>query len=134
MKIKQFHIMAFFISAVFFFGGMIPKAFSHSKNAAEVYQYEDTRQLVELVIEAGKLFEQIGPAAFESFKEQDSKWFNNQHYLFVYNLLGNSIFHPVEPELVGKNLMNFGRYFDFRHQFYDYLRFANYRFFRDRNT
>ncbi len=107
MKKSLFPIWTGLIFALVFFLGMIPRAFAQNENSAEIYQYQDTRQLVKLVNEAATLFEKIGPAAFESFRQENSMWFNDQHYLFIYDLLGNCIFHPVEPELVGKNLMNF---------------------------
>jgi signal transduction histidine kinase len=71
------------------------------------YLYQYTKRLVRLVDEAADLMEKRGQAVFEEFGRKGSKWFNDKHYLFVYDISGTCLFHPVEPELVGKNLMSF---------------------------
>ncbi len=70
------------------------------------YLYEDTRQLVRLVEDAAKLIETRGDQAFAEFGVRGSRWFDNTHYLFVYDLNGINLFHPMTPELVGRNVMN----------------------------
>ena len=69
------------------------------------YFYEDTRQLVALVEDAAILIEQKGEAAFQQFGVKNSKWFKDQRYLFVYDLHGKCAFHPIEPRLVGQDLI-----------------------------
>lgn len=71
-----------------------------------VYVYEDTRRLVALVEEAAALMERKGETAFPEFSRKASKWFNDQYYIFVYAVDGTCVFHPIEPELIGKNLMD----------------------------
>jgi hypothetical protein len=68
------------------------------------YMYEDTKQLVGFVEEAAAVLEKQGPSAFLEFGRKNSKWFNENWYLFAYDINGVCIFHPVTPELVGKNL------------------------------
>ena len=90
--------------ALFFTGRLIKK-----EKATEIrspYLYADTRQLVDLVEEAAGLMEQQGEKVFETLKQKDSRWLNKHHYFFVYDIKGKCIFHPVEPHLVGRNLMN----------------------------
>ena len=70
------------------------------------YLYEDTRQLVRLVEDAAKLIESRGDEAFKEFAVRGSRWFDNTHYLFVYDLNGVNLFHPMTAELVGRNVMN----------------------------
>ena len=70
------------------------------------YIYEDTRQLVLLVESAAHVVEEQGTKAFPEFAVPRSKWFNKAHYLFIYGINGVCLFHPVDRELVGKNLMN----------------------------
>ena len=70
------------------------------------YIYEDTRQLVFFVENAANLLEAQGTKAFPEFAVPRSKWFNEAHYLFIYGINGVCLFHPVDHELVGKNLMN----------------------------
>ncbi len=69
------------------------------------YLYEDTKQLVTLVEAAARLIEREGAAAFAQFGIKDSKWLDDQRYLFVYDLEGKCVFHPVEPGLVGQDLI-----------------------------
>jgi signal transduction histidine kinase len=71
------------------------------------YLYEDTKRLVALVEDAAEMMEQRGTDAFKEFGEKDSRWFTNERYLFVYDIEGRCLFHPITPELVGKNLIGF---------------------------
>jgi signal transduction histidine kinase len=70
------------------------------------YVYEDTKRLVVFVEDAAALIEKNGEKAFTAF-EKDPRWHNDTYYLFVYDINGNCIYHPIEKELVGKNLLNF---------------------------
>lgn len=79
---------------------------SVSSSEVDLYLYQDTKRLVALVEEAAELMEKRGQAAFEEFGKKGSKWFDDKHYFFAYDISGTCLFHPVEPELVGKNLMN----------------------------
>ena len=71
-----------------------------------IYEYQQTKDLVSFVHEAAELFSERGEKAFPDFQKKGSKWFNEQRYLFIYDLKGVSVFHPMEPELEGKNLIN----------------------------
>jgi signal transduction histidine kinase len=76
-----------------------------AKSQLSLYTYSDTRRLVALVEDAAALVERDGEAAFKQFGQQDSKWLNEDYYLFVYALDGTCMFHPVTPDLIGKNVM-----------------------------
>lgn len=69
------------------------------------YQFEETRDLVSFVNEAAELFAEKGEDAFIEFGKEDSKWFSGTKYIFIYDLSGECVFHPVLKELVGKNLL-----------------------------
>jgi hypothetical protein len=69
------------------------------------YFYEDTKQLVAFVEDAADLVAQKGEAAFQLFGVPSSKWLKDQRYLFIYDATGKCVFHPVEPRLVGQNLV-----------------------------
>jgi signal transduction histidine kinase len=69
------------------------------------YTYEDTKQLVALVEDAAAEIEQKGEAAFKEFGVPNSKWFYDDYYLFVYTTDGTTAFHPIEPRLIGKNII-----------------------------
>lgn len=70
------------------------------------YMYEDTKRLVKLVEDAATLMEGTGTDPFTEFNRKGSRWFNDQHYLFVYDSTGTNTFHATISELVGKNLMD----------------------------
>jgi signal transduction histidine kinase len=76
-----------------------------AENQPPAYLYEDTRRLVALVENAAALVEREGERAFAEFNAKGSKWLIDQYYIFVYALDGTCLFHPIQPELVGKNLM-----------------------------
>lgn len=69
------------------------------------YTYADTKELVTFVNAAADLVHEDGEAAFTQFARRGSKWFTGEYYVFVYTPEGTSVFHPVEPDLVGKNLI-----------------------------
>jgi hypothetical protein len=70
------------------------------------YMYEDTRQLVYFVEEAAHEVEKRGPEAFQEFSVRGSRWLNDRHYLFIYDINGVCLFHPAIPELVGRHLLD----------------------------
>jgi len=67
------------------------------------YQFKETRDMVNFVNEAAELFSEKGEDAFVEFAKKDSKWYSGTRYIFIYDLSGVCIFHPVLKELVGKN-------------------------------
>jgi signal transduction histidine kinase len=69
------------------------------------YQFQETRDLVSFVSEAAELFSKKGKDAFIDFGTEGSKWFSGTKYIFIYDLSGVCIFHPVLKESVGKNLL-----------------------------
>ena len=70
------------------------------------YQFKETRDLVSFVNEAAALFSAKGKDAFIDFGKEDGKWFSGKRYIFMYDLNGVCIFHPVLKEAVGYNLMD----------------------------
>ena len=68
------------------------------------YAYEDTRRLVAFVEQAASLMERKGESAFSEFGRKGSKWFSDPYYLFVYEPDGTCVFHPLQPDWVGKNM------------------------------
>jgi signal transduction histidine kinase len=80
--------------------------FGANAQTVSPYMYQDTRQLVKFVEDAATLIEQKGHAAFAIFTQKDARWQDKERYLFVYTENGTCVFHPVTPELLGKNLLN----------------------------
>ena len=93
----------FFVVALTFLQFAV-SGFAEDKPPA--YLYEDTRRLVAQVDEAAALVEREGVRAFEEFNTKGSKWFVDQYYIFVYAIDGTCLFHPIQPELIGKNLID----------------------------
>ena len=94
-----------FIIALFL---LVPTSiYGGSANKTGQYLYEDTKRLVTLVEDAATLIENKGTAAFPEFGVKGSRWLNQKYYLFVYDISGTCLFQPINPELVGKNLMQF---------------------------
>ncbi|HEY3056032.1 MAG TPA: cache domain-containing protein [Thermoanaerobaculia bacterium] len=72
----------------------------------DLYLYEDTRRLVNFVEAAATLVEQRGTAAFAEFDQPRSRWRTSPTYLFVYDAEGTCVWHGLNRELVGRNLLS----------------------------
>ncbi len=77
-----------------------------NRKSFEPYQFDETKKLVAFVEDAASLINTKGIAAFREFAQKDSKWLRGNRYLFAYDLHGTCIFHPVTPELIGRNIIN----------------------------
>jgi len=73
----------------------------------DVYLYEDTRRLVNFVEAAAALVEQRGTNAFPEFDRAGSRWRTAPTYLFVYDKGGTCVWHGLNRELIGRNLLSF---------------------------
>ncbi len=83
--------------------------FSHpifSQQNQHIYQFEETIDLIAFVEAAATEFHMKGEQAFIEFGTENSKWFEGERYLFIFDLEGNCVFHPIEKELVDKNCLN----------------------------
>ena len=60
-----------------------------------------TKKLVE---EAVILIEEKGEAAFPEFREKETKWFNNDTYVFVWRTNGIRVVYPPDLEGEGQNM------------------------------
>lgn len=70
------------------------------------YQFDETKKLVAFVEDAADLVNLKGVAAFGDFARKNSRWLRGNRYLFVYDLQGTCLFHPVTPELTGRNILS----------------------------
>lgn len=68
------------------------------------YQFAETRELVRFVEDAAKTLSREGSSAFQKFREPESYWCTPRRYLFAYDLNGVCRFHPMIPDLQGKDL------------------------------
>lgn len=84
-------------------------------SAAPVWSAPPREQAIEtLVNQAVELIEKQGASALDEFSKPNSRWFNDQHALFIFDEQGNELVNPTFPELVGRNLWDLqdsnGRY------------------------
>ncbi|MGE5243748.1 MAG: cache domain-containing protein [Betaproteobacteria bacterium] len=68
----------------------------------QVYQYDDTRELVSLVNDAAALVRSKGEAAFSDFRISGSRWRLGESYVFVVDPAGNMLVHP-DAAMEGRN-------------------------------
>ena len=85
---------------------LVAHGFSHAGDKLSIYTYSDTKALVTLVEDAARLMERDGEAAFKQFAVRGSRWLNGDLYLFAYTIDGVCVFHPITPELVGRNVLD----------------------------
>jgi signal transduction histidine kinase len=78
----------------------------NAQSALGPYQFKETTDLVNFVSDAAALFSEKGEESFIAFGEHGSKWFTGTRYIFLYDLTGKCVFHPVNKELAGQNLIN----------------------------
>jgi len=69
-------------------------------------QSEEAKQTMALVDQAASLLQSKGTEAFTEFRKEDSKWRKDDTYIFVFNMNGIELFHPIKPELEGKNIID----------------------------
>jgi signal transduction histidine kinase len=66
------------------------------------YEFNETRELVQLVNDAAALLSEKGEAAFDEFRKPDSRWRQEENYIFVLDGEGNVLVHP-DTRLEGRN-------------------------------
>lgn len=71
------------------------------------FEFEETKQLVALVKAGTQMVEELGvEAACKEFRVEDSQWFVDDNYLFVFDMNGESLCHPARPSLEGRVLLD----------------------------
>lgn len=75
----------------------LPAAGSTARPAAEAYRFAETRQIVELVDAAVAAIEARGQEAFADLRRSGSRWFQDDTYVFVWELNGNRLVYPPDP-------------------------------------
>ena len=99
-KIKQ---SSYFLILLFFMLSCSKK--NYIQKHPEVSQHPTAKEVVELIDDAVDLLEEKGTAAFDDFREPDSKWRYDDIYLYIFTLEGVNLFHPRE-DLHGINFIN----------------------------
>jgi cytochrome c len=65
-------------------------------------QISEVKSFVDL---AAKLVEEEGTDAFQQFKKE-GEWYTGNKYIFVYDINGNTVVLPPQPELEGVNRLD----------------------------
>ena len=66
------------------------------------YEHAETQALVTLVDDAVRLVQTDGEAAFTAFRAPNSRWRQDDTYIFVLDLSGNMLVH-LDPAMEGRN-------------------------------
>jgi signal transduction histidine kinase len=69
------------------------------------YEYKETHELVQLVKDAADLVRAKGEAAFSDLRVPDSRWRQEETYIFVLDSQGNMKVHP-DPSMEGRNQLD----------------------------
>ena len=69
-------------------------------------EYDETRDLIDLVAGAAELVTEQGvDFACDEFREPGTRWFQDELYVFVFDMEGNAVCHPTRPALEGQALL-----------------------------
>ena len=69
-------------------------------------KYQETRELMAVVEGAAELIESEGvQTACDQFRVEGSRWYHDDSYVFVLDMDGEAICHPVRPSLEGRSLI-----------------------------
>ncbi|MFO1464467.1 MAG: cache domain-containing protein [bacterium] len=74
--------------------------------AADPPASEQSKQTIAFVDKAADLLAAKGKAAFPEFKVKGGPWWQGDTYIFVYDLNGTPLMHPIYPSYEGVNLIN----------------------------
>ena len=67
---------------------------------------KEAKQIVALVDKAAALIASKGKSAFPEFKKKGTEWLTGERYIFIIDMKGKTLMHPVDPELENKNTMD----------------------------
>lgn len=69
-----------------------------------MYEYRDTRNLVQFVYGAAEVLRQDGEKGFDYFRSHRELFKTPDYYLYIYDMNGRNVFHAGMPDLEGKEL------------------------------
>jgi len=86
----------------------LPAAADPFDKAVDRYppEHKETKELIALVEDAGNLIAERGVHdACAHFHQEESRWLDAEHYVFIIDLEGKAICHPTRPQLEGRTVM-----------------------------
>ena len=88
-----------FTILIIIFSAMLVLFYLNQTNQTDINERTKT-----LVKEAAELIEENGEAAFPELREEETKWFNNDTYVFVWRTDGIRVVYPPDLEGEGQNM------------------------------
>jgi len=85
--------------------GLIPASPAPAEDDSP-YRYPETRKLVALVEAAAATVREQGEKAFPAFREEGSRWFRGDRYIFVWDLQANRYVYPPDLNHERANLID----------------------------
>lgn len=74
-------------------------------SADSEYKHKKAKDIVSLVNDAADLIEKEGTDIFPRLREKGSKWFNDDIYVFVWEITGLRVVYPPDIKGEGKNMI-----------------------------
>jgi signal transduction histidine kinase len=71
-----------------------------------VYEFQQTKDVVQLVYDAVNEIELKGVEAFAQFRIEGSKWYHDDTYIFVWDMDGIRYIYPPDPADEKQNMSN----------------------------
>lgn len=100
MKVKRIFVTVLVILLVGTFGYVYGKDTAKEKSSPKA-------QAKEMVVKAETFVKENGKEkAIAEFNKPDGQFVKDSFYVFVYDLTGTVIAHPLRPSLLGKNMIN----------------------------
>jgi cytochrome c len=67
---------------------------------------DQSKQVIAFVDKAAALLASKGKAAFPEFKVKGSEWWRGDTYIFIFDMKGTPLMHPIYPMYEGINLID----------------------------
>jgi len=97
-------ILGVVFAAFVLFLGLSGCASRHEALDLSMYQYRDTKNLVQFVYDAALMLEEMGVAGLKELSSSRDHYRSSSTYLYVYDIEGTNLFHAGMEELEGQNL------------------------------
>lgn len=72
--------------------------------AEPVKEKMTANELMNLVKDASVMLEKQGEDSYSEFAQKGSKWLHDDTYIFIWDIEGNRVFYPPDPDSIGRNM------------------------------
>lgn len=98
---KQWRLLLVLFTLVIFLSGCKDK---YEGLNLSMYQYRDTKDLVQFVYDASLILKNDGMKSLDYFRNNRDLFSTPDYYLYIYDMNGTNIYHAGMANLEGKNL------------------------------